>query len=90
MGSLIPFIDVDEYRNHAFTPEPYIGCPYPCPWVLGGHGCDSIVHGWAWASFLCIHASSFKSESNFSDARNTLTKKHFGLKPTTMNNLLFV
>ena len=22
--------------------EPYIGCPYPCPWVLGGHGCDTI------------------------------------------------
>ena len=22
----------------------------PCPWVLGGHGCD-IVHGWAWVSY---------------------------------------
>ena len=42
--------------------EPYIGCPYPCPWVLGGHGCDIIGnviskvtmfkymggHGWAY------------------------------------------
>jgi hypothetical protein len=42
--------------------------------------------GWAW-----VHtASSSKSESNFPDAGNTLIKKHFGLKPTTMNDLLFV
>ena len=59
--------------------EPYIGYPYP--WVLGGHG---------WASVLCILASNSKSESNFSDAGNTLTKKRSGLKPTTMNDLLFV
>ena len=32
-------------------PEPYIGCPYPCPWVLGGYGCDIIVHGWAWVQY---------------------------------------
>ena len=44
--------------------------------------------GWAWV--LCILASSSKSESNFSDARNTLTKKHSGMKPTTMNNFLIV
>jgi hypothetical protein len=78
--------------------EPYNGCPYPCPWVSCGHGCDTIVHGWAWApimsgvarSILCIPASSSKSESNFSDGGNTLTKKHSRLKPTTMNDLLFV
>jgi hypothetical protein len=53
--------------------KPYIGYPYPCPWVrcycswvgMGGHG---------WVSVLCIPASSSKSESNFSDAGNTLTK----------------
>jgi len=28
--------------------ESYIGCPYPCPWVLGGHEFDIIVHGWVW------------------------------------------
>ena len=61
---------------------------HPYPWVLGGHGCDIIVHGWA--SVLCIPASNSKSESNFSDAGNTLTKKRSGLKPTTMNDLLFV
>jgi hypothetical protein len=22
---------------------------HPCPWVLGGHGCNIIVHGRAWA-----------------------------------------
>jgi hypothetical protein len=70
------------------TLEPYIGCPYPCPWVLGGHGCDVIVHGWA--SVLCIPASNSKSESNFSDAANTLTNKHSGLKSVTMNDFLFV
>jgi hypothetical protein len=48
---------------------------------MGGHG---------WASVLCILASGSKSKSNFSDAGNTLTKKRPGLKPTTMNNLLFV
>ena len=35
---------------------------------MGGHG---------WASVLCIPASSSKSESNFSDAGNTLTKKRW-------------
>ena len=35
-------------------------------------------------------ASNSKSESNFSDARNTLTKKRSGLKPTIVNDLLFV
>ena len=41
-------------------------------------------------SVLCIPASNSKSESNFTDARNTLTKKHSGLKPAIMNDLLFV
>jgi hypothetical protein len=41
-------------------------------------------------SVLCILASSSKSESNFSDAGITLTKKRSALKPTTMNDLLFV
>jgi len=69
-------------------------CPYP--WFLGGHGCDVIGHGLAWvgmgaillfmgghgwALVLCIPASSSKSESNFSDAWNMLTKKRSGLKP---------
>ena len=24
---------------------------HSCPWVLGGHGCDIIVHGWAWVQY---------------------------------------
>jgi hypothetical protein len=55
---------------------------------MGGHGCDIIVHGWTLV--LCIPASSSKSESNFSNAGNTLTKKSSELKPTTVNDLLFV
>jgi hypothetical protein len=51
---------------------------HPYPWVLGGHG---------WAYVLCILASNSKSESNFSDAGNILTKKRFGLKLATINNL---
>jgi hypothetical protein len=43
-----------------------------------------------WASVLCIPASSSKSESNFSDAGNTLTKRRSWLKPTTKNDLLLV
>ena len=39
---------------------------------------------------LCIPASNSKSGSNFSNARNTLTKKRYGLKPVIVNNLLFV
>ena len=46
--------------------------------------------GYGWASVLCIPASSSKSESNFSDARNTLTKKRSGLKLATVHDLLFV
>ena len=120
----------DCNKNIWCTLEPYTGCPYPypcpCPWVLGGHGFDIIVHGWAWVSLvlpvnrdtiarfsillwwklkwaptfpimscvvrsvLCIPASSSKSESNFSDAGNTLTNQRSELKPTTMNDLLFV
>jgi hypothetical protein len=98
-----------EAFQEDYSPEPYIGCPYPCPclcppipmgfgwawvrfycsWVgmgaillfMGGHG---------WASVLCIPASNSKSESNFSDVGNTLTKKRSELKPATMNDLLFV
>ena len=87
---------VDKMRafNHMhalmhFFPEqqsPTLGAhthayPYPYPWVLGGHG---------WASVLCIPTSNFKSESNFSDVGNTLTKKPSGLKPMTVNDFLFV
>jgi hypothetical protein len=60
----------DKFGNRYFTSKvrvwvskPYIGCPYPCPRKTRGHG---------WASFLCIPASNSKSESNFSDARNSL------------------
>ena len=28
---------------------------HPCPWVLGGHGCDVIVHGWAWVAISFVH-----------------------------------
>jgi hypothetical protein len=48
---------------------------------MGGHG---------WALILCIPTSSSKSESNFSDAGNTLTNKCSGVKPSTINGLLFV
>ena len=41
-------------------------------------------------SVLCIPTSNSKSESNFSDARNMLTKKRSGLKPAIVNDLLFV
>ena len=42
------------------TSEPYIGChthahAHPCPWILSGHGCDVIVHGWAWVSMSFVH-----------------------------------
>jgi hypothetical protein len=46
--------------------------------------------GHGWASVLCIRASISKSESNFSDAGNMLTKKRSGLKPVTMNDLISV
>jgi hypothetical protein len=27
---------------------------HPCPWILGRHGCDVIVHGWAWVGMGAI------------------------------------
>ena len=30
------------WNSLIFLPKPHIGCPYPCRWVLGGHGCDII------------------------------------------------
>ena len=41
-------------------------------------------------SVLCIPASISKSESNFSNAGNMLTKKRSGLKPMIVDDLLFV
>jgi hypothetical protein len=28
---------------------------HPYPRVLGGHGCDVIVHGWAWVGIGFVH-----------------------------------
>jgi hypothetical protein len=88
-----------HYTKHRFSPDiapnqsPTLGAhthahAHGC-WVgmgamllfMGGHG---------WASVLCIHVSNSKSESNFSDAENTLTKNRSGSKPTILNDLLFV
>ena len=27
---------------------------HPCRWILDGHGCDVIVHGWAWVGMGAI------------------------------------
>ena len=86
----IPWTDTGPgYRELTGKPaKPYTGCPYPCPnspcpW---GHG--------FWVGkgsiLLCIPTSNSESESNFSDAGNTLVKKRSGLKPKTVNDLLFV
>jgi hypothetical protein len=61
--------------------------PIPMPMPTHTHG---ILGGHGWASVVYIPASNSKLESNFSDAGNTLTKKRSRLKPTTVNNLLFV
>jgi hypothetical protein len=51
-------------RSSVKRSEPYIGCPYyahahpypnPYPWVLGGHGCDITVHGWALVGIGFVH-----------------------------------
>ena len=39
-------------------------------------------------STLCVWASSAKSENNFSNAGNTLTKKRSNLNPNIVNDLL--
>jgi hAT family C-terminal dimerisation region len=41
-------------------------------------------------STLCVCASSAKSENNFSDAGNTLTKKRSNLNPHIVNDMMFV
>jgi hypothetical protein len=87
------FLILCIYLQHWCAPEPYIGCPYPCPCPPMPMG-----FGWAWVRYycswvgigLCIPASGSKSESNFLNARNTLTKKRSILKATIMNGLLFV
>jgi hypothetical protein len=42
--------------GHTIQHSPTLGAhthAQPCPWVLGGHGCDVIVHGWAWVRYYC-------------------------------------
>ena len=58
-------------------------------WKLKGAPTFPIMSHMA-RSVLCTPASNSKLESNFSDARNTLTKKRYGLKPSIVNDLLFV
>ena len=58
-------------------------------WKLKGAPTFSIMSRMT-HSVLYIPASNSKSESNFSDAWNTPTNKCSGLKPTIVNNLLFV
>lgn len=41
-------------------------------------------------SILCVSASSAKSESNFSDAGNTLTEKRSNLDPHILNDMMFL
>jgi hypothetical protein len=51
-------IDLEENgipTQHCFHQSPTLGAhthayahAHPYPWVLDGHGCDIIVHGWAW------------------------------------------
>ena len=55
-------------------------------WKLKGAPTFPIISRVA-RSVLCIPASNFKAESNFSDARNMLTKKRSGLKPSIVNDL---
>jgi hypothetical protein len=64
---------------------------HPCPLVLGGHGCDIIVHAWAWVGIGFVHPCiQLQIGVKLLGCRNTLTKKRFEPKPTTVNNLLFV
>jgi hypothetical protein len=81
-------------QNPTVHAEPYIGYPpmhMGVGWAWVRCYCSWVrMSGRRWTSVLCIPASSSKSESSFSDVGNTLTKKRSGLKPTTMNDLLFV
>ena len=86
---------INDHSSKSTKQSPTLGAhihahahAHPYPWVLGGHGCNVFVHGWA--SVLCILASSSKLESNFLNAGNTVIKKRSGLKPMTMNDLVFV
>jgi len=86
-------VEMDQSQTHKVRALHWVPIPMPTQthglWV--GMGAMLLfISGHGWASVLCIIASSSKSESNFSDAGNTLTKKRSGLKPATMNDLLFV
>jgi hypothetical protein len=41
-------------------------------------------------SILCVPAASAKSECNFSDTGNTITLKRNGIKPSVVNDLMFL
>ena len=92
-------ISVTRFRHPLLHSIALHWMPIPMPMSIPTHthgfwvGMGAILsfmggHGWGWV--LCIPTSNSKSGSNFSDVGNTLTKKRFGLKPTTTNDFLFV
>jgi hypothetical protein len=65
--------------------------PIPMPmgfgWAWVRYYCSCVGMGGHW---FCASILASKSESNFSDAGNTLNKKRYGLKPMIVNDFLFV
>ena len=51
-------IIVEDVDGWCWKRSPTLGAhthAHSCPWVLGGHGCDVIVHGWAWVGIGFVH-----------------------------------
>jgi hypothetical protein len=66
-GQILGFLQSNCWKSTAFRPSTVVQSPtlgahthahahaHPCPWVLGGYGCDIIVYGWAWVGIGFVH-----------------------------------
>jgi len=64
---------------------------HPCPWGLGGHGCDVINYRWVWASIGFVRPCiQLQIGIKLLGCREYTNQEALWAKPSTMNDVLFV
>ena len=75
----------------GFEPKPYIGCPCPCLPIPMGFRWPWVQCYCSWVGIGFVHPCiQLQIGVKLLDVGNTLTKKRSMVKPTIVNDLLFV